>query len=136
MLLIFRIVCAINGLAMAGLGVYGLVEPLPAVRWMAGIDARFDPSMVSLIHMHVATDLGLGLGFLLVAYRPAASLPAFVLCAMANFSHGMVHVLEEIGGRHEPEHSLAIVALVVVSVVLAALYPWKDGVRHYLAEPK
>jgi len=131
---VLQAVCAVNGLGMFGLGVYGLVAPLAAVRWMAAIEVPFNPDVVSLIHMHVATDLGLGVGFLLAAWRPHTSFAAFVLCLMANVSHGLVHVVELAQGRHGWEHHLAITALVVVSAVLAALYPWGPAWRHFAGD--
>jgi hypothetical protein len=130
--LVFRVMCAANGVMFLVLALYGLVAPNAALKLMSGFVIPDDPQLISLMRMHVATDLGLGLAFLLVAYRPLSSFAAFVLGIVANVSHGMVHVVEELHGTHAFEHALAIVALVIMSAVLVVFYPWKEATRRFL----
>ena len=133
MLKLFRLACVLNGIAMVITGLYGVFAPSAAMNLMTGLNHVWDPETVSLMRMHNGADFGLGVGFVLVAFRPHTSLSALVLCLFANLAHGFVHGLDEIQGHHHLENIGPLVILVAMSVLIAVLYPWKEGVRRYLA---
>lgn len=128
---ILGIACAVNGLAIVGTGLYGVFAPGAAMNMMTGLEHHWDPETVSLMRMHNGADFGLGVGFLLVALKPERSFSALVLCLFANLAHGVVHVLDQVEGRGENAGPIAV--LVVMSVVIAALYPWKEGFERWRA---
>ena len=133
MLTLFRITCVVNGLAMIATGLYGVFAPAAAMQLMTGLDHAWDAETMSLMRMHNGADFGLGVGFMLVAWRPRTSLSALVLCLFANVAHGVVHVVDEAQGQHHVENIGPIGILLVFSIVIAALYPWREGLRSYNA---
>src|SRR5436190_20557242 len=96
----FRVLCVLNGLAMISTGLFGVFWPAAAMNVMTGYDHVWDPQTLSLMRMHNGADFGLGIGFVLAAWRPQTSFAAFVLCLFANVAHGLVHVLDETSGHH------------------------------------
>ncbi|MFN7972102.1 MAG: hypothetical protein U0166_07080 [Acidobacteriota bacterium] len=133
MLTLFRITSVVNGLAMIATGLYGVFAPAAAMQLMTGLDHRWDAETMSLMRMHNGADFGLGVGFMLVAWRPRASLAALVLCLFANVAHGVVHLIDEAQGQHHIENIGPIGILLVFSVLIAALYPWREGIARYSA---
>src|SRR4051812_49178418 len=85
----FRVVCILNGVAMVSTGLYGVFWPAAAMNVMTGYDHVWDPQTLSLMRMHNGADFGLGVGFVLAAWRPQTSFAAFVLCLFANVAHGL-----------------------------------------------
>ena len=134
MLKVFRVVCVLNGIAMVLTGLYGVFAPGAAMGLMTGMNHTWDPETMSLMRMHNGADFGLGVGFVLVAARPHTSFAALVLCLFANVAHGVVHILDEAQGHHHTENIGPVCILIVMSLVLAALYPWKKGLANYRAE--
>jgi hypothetical protein len=115
-------------------GLYGVFAPGAAMNLMTGLGHLWDAETVSLMRMHNGADFGLGVGFVLVAFRPQSSLAALVLCLFANVAHGMVHCIDEMRGHHHLENTGPLVILVGMSVLIAALYPWREGLRRYLVK--
>jgi len=128
----FRVICLLNGIAMVTTGLFGVFWPAAAMNVMTGYDHIWDPQTLSLMRMHNGADFGLGVGFVLAAWRPQTSFAAFVLCLFANIAHGSVHAVDEVSGHHHAYNVGPIAILIVVSVLLAALYPWRDGVARYM----
>jgi hypothetical protein len=129
---ILRIVCVLNGVAMVLTGLYGVFFPREAMALMTGLQQLWSPETISLMRMHNGADFGLGIGFVLVAWRPHTSFAALVLCLFANVAHGVVHLIDEAHGHHHMENIGPIGILVAMSVLIATLYPWKEGLAHFL----
>ena len=132
MLTLFRLACAVNGAAMIATGLYGVVAPGAAMNLMTGLQHSWDVETLSLMRMHNGADFGLGVGFALCAARPRTSFAALVLCLFANVAHGVVHVIDEMHGHHSPENLGPIGILLGMSALIAALYPWREGLRSWL----
>ncbi len=126
-----RATCLLNGAAMVATGLYGVFAPGAAMGLMTGIGRTWDPETISLMRMHNGADFGLGMGFVLVALRPRTSFAAMVLCLFANVAHGVVHLIDESQGHHHMENMGPIAILVGMSVLIAALYPWREGFRAW-----
>ena len=123
--------CVIQASLMASLAVTGVLWPAWAMTQMTGLDRAWDTATVSLMRMHTGSDLVLLAGFLLVAWRPVASLPLFVACASATFGHGLVH-LGLAGAPDCPAHNGALVGLLgLFPLVLAALFPWREAFARW-----
>jgi hypothetical protein len=134
MLKLFRVVCVLNGIAMVMTGLYGVFAPGAAMGLMTGMNHHWDPETMSLMRMHNGADFGLGMGFVLVSARPQASFAALVLCLFANVAHGVVHLLDEAQGHHHMENIGPVGILIGMSVALAVLYPWREGLQRYLRQ--
>ncbi|MFO0741457.1 MAG: hypothetical protein U0270_36510 [Labilithrix sp.] len=124
----------LNGIAMVLTGLYGVFWPDAAMNVMTGHDHVWDPQTLSLMRMHNGADFGLGVGFVLTAWRPGASFAAFALCLFANVAHGVVHVADEVAGHHHAYNMGPIAILIGMSAALAALYPWRDGMARYMEQ--
>jgi hypothetical protein len=125
------VVCLVNGVAMVATGLYGVFAPGAAMGLMTGLEHHWDAETISLMRMHNGADFGLGVGFLLVAIKPETSFAALALCLFANVAHGTVHVLDEIAGHHHMENIGPLGILIGLSVVIAVLYPWREGWRAW-----
>jgi hypothetical protein len=128
---IFRIASLLNGAAMVATGLYGVFAPGAAMGMMTGMDHPWDAETISLMRMHNGADFGLGVGFALVAWRPHTSFAALVLCLFANVAHGVVHVVDEAHGHHHLENIGPIGILIVMSLAIAVLYPWREGWERF-----
>jgi hypothetical protein len=135
MLRLFSAFCIVNGVAMILTGLYGVFSPREAMALMTGLQQHWSPETISLMRMHNGADFGLGVGFVLVALRPQTSFAALVLCLFANVAHGVVHLIDEAHGHHHLENVGPIAILIVMSALIAVLYPWKEGIRLFLARP-
>ncbi len=128
-LTLFRIGCLLHALSMGIICVLGIVAPSFAMSNMTGMDHAWDPSTLSLMRMQTGGDLGLAIGFALIAYRPVSSFSAFLLCATASIGHGLVHLIL---ATHDPANELMMIAVLIgAPIVLALLYPFSRGVAFY-----
>jgi hypothetical protein len=131
--LVFKLTCWVNAAGLLATGLLGVVDPGRAMNVMTGLGRRWDPDVLSLMRMHNGADFGLGVGMVLVSLRPERSFAALVLCLFANVAHGIVHLLDEAHGHHHLENVGPIGVLIGLSVVIAALYPWRKGLENFLA---
>jgi hypothetical protein len=128
---LLRVVCVLNSLSLVATGVLGVIAPDRAMGVMTGLEKTWDPDVMSLMRMHNGADFGLGIGLLLVAWRPRTSFAALILCLFADFAHGLVHLVDEAHGHHHLENVGPIAVLLGMSLAIAALYPWREGYRHW-----
>lgn len=133
---VFVVLCVLNAIGMYALSVWGMFDPASAMSMMTGLQRPWDAETLSLMRMHNGADFGTGTGFLLCAWKPLRSFPAFVLCLVGNIAHGLVHVVDEAGGHHHPENLIPLVIIFFWAIALAALYPWKEAWKVYSLPPQ
>jgi hypothetical protein len=129
----FVVLCVLNAVGMFTLSVWGMVDPSSAMSMMTGLQRSWDAETLSLMRMHNGADFGTGTGFLLCAWKPRQSFPAFVLCLVGNIAHGLVHVADEATGHHHAENLIPLTIIFLWAIVLALLYPWRESWKIYSA---
>jgi hypothetical protein len=54
----------------------------------------------------------------------------------ADVAHGLVHLADEIRGHHHLENVGPLGVLIGMSALIAFLYPWREGLRWFRAQPE